>query len=238
MIQIRDPHGLRLRLTDDLMVLMPAVAFWVLMGPAICRAGEQLIRATLPVEILCSGNTAFGYKQAGKRARPARVQVTGPEGRIRQMTYVKTHSLDITGASETIEKELPLDLPEGIRLVNDDGNSQRVHARVAIEKQVVEKTFENIPVRMVHNDYPSIVRPNAVTITIRGARLFFANDFSRDDIQILMDLKGMGPGLHVLPVQIRLPDETDLLRIDPQVFTVRILLSTPKQSGDNNAAGT
>jgi hypothetical protein len=53
-----------------------------------------------------------------------------------------------------------------------------------------------------------------------------------------MNVKGMGPGLHVLPVEIRLPEKTDLLRVEPQVFTVQILPQTSNTPENNHAAGT
>jgi YbbR domain-containing protein len=163
--------------------------------------------------------------------------VKGPASSIEKISFVQTHPLNITGAVSTIEKEVPLDLPEDLSLAGN-GENARINARVVIEKQLVEKTFENIPVQMVNNIYPGIVQPNSVTITIRGSMLFLANEFSSDDIQVRVDLKGMGPGIHVLPVQIRLPEQTDLLRIDPQVFTVRILPQPSNTSGEKNASGS
>lgn len=210
--------------------------------PALCKNSqekslENQIRATLPVELRCSGSPAFGYLVAKKQTNPDRVMVKGPASSIEKISFVQTHPLNITGAVSTIEKEVPLDLPEDLSLAGN-GKNARINARVVIEKQLVEKTFENIPVQMVNNIYPGIVQPNSVTLTIRGSMLFLANEFSADDIQVKVDLKGMGPGIHVMPVEIRLPGQTDLLRIDPQVFTVRILPQPSSSSGGGNASGS
>lgn len=204
---------------------------------AFSSAPEKAATATIAVEARYSGSPAFGYEVAAAGVVPEHVEVTGPESRIRKISAVQTHSLDITGATETIEKKVPLDLPEDIETTVSKDNGQ-IRIRVVIEKQKVEKTIKDIPVELVHNVHPSIVRPATVTITLSGNRLFFANQFSAKDIDVRMNLKGMGPGLHVLPVEIRLPEKTDLLRVEPQVFTVQILPQTSNTSENNHAAGT
>ncbi|MFO7861481.1 MAG: CdaR family protein [Desulfosalsimonas sp.] len=204
---------------------------------AFSSAPEEAINATIAVEARYSGTPAFGYEVAEAGVFPEHVEVTGPESRIREISAVQTHSLDITGATETIEKKVPLDLPEDIETTSSGDNGQ-IRIRVVIEKQKVEKTIRDIPVELVHDAHPSIVRPATVTITLSGNRLFFANEFSAKDIDVWMNLKGMGPGLHVLPVEIRLPEKTDLLRVEPQVFTVQILPQTSNTSENNHAAGT
>lgn len=219
------------------LVLMLAGGQTVLSQPKNIDTVEKTIQATLPVELMCSGSPAFGYAAVSKQTQPARLEVEGPANRIQKMNSVKTHPVNITGAVNTIEKEVPLDLPEDIGLARNEKNT-RIRGKVVIEKQLVEKTFENVPVQMANNLYPGIVQPNSVTITIRGTMLFFTNDFSPEDIRVGVDLKGMGPGIHVLPVQIRLPEQTGLLGVDPQVFTVRILPQTSNTSGKNDAAGT
>ncbi|MCF8026995.1 MAG: hypothetical protein K9K81_01375 [Desulfobacteraceae bacterium] len=204
---------------------------------AFSSAPEEAVNATIAVEARYSGSPAFGYEVADTEVFPGHVEVTGPESRIRQIRALQTHSQDITGATETIEKKVPLDLPEDIEPTGN-ADSGRVRIRVVIEKQKVEKTLSDIPVELVHNAHPSIIRPATVTITLSGNRLFFANQFSAKDIDVRMNLKGMGPGLHVLPVEIRLPEKTDLLRVEPQVFTVQILPQTSNTSENNHAAGS
>ena len=199
------------------------------------ETGQNVIQATLPVRIQYSGSPAFGYTVSQTQSQPAQIRVAGPANRIGQLTAIATHPLDITGKAETIVKQAALQIPDGIAVVDAQ---HRVRVRVAIEKQFVEKTFEDIPVQMVNNRYPAIVQPDSVTIAVRSSRLFFANHFSPADIRIQMDLKGLEPGLHVRPVEIRLPEQAELLRIAPQVFTVQILSPTPDLPEKKHAAGT
>ena len=225
--------------------LRPAILTFVILAAcmpvfsqkAFSSAPEEAITATIAVAARYSGSPAFGYEVAEARVFPEHVAITGPESRIREIVALQTHTLDITGATETIEKKMPLDLPEDIETTGSGDNAQ-IRVRVVIKKQKVEKTIRDVPVELVHNAHPSIVRPATVTITLSGNRLFFANEFSAKDIDVRMNVKGMGPGLHVLPVEIRLPEKTDLLRVEPQVFTVQILPQTSNTSENKHAAGT
>lgn len=233
----RHPHPGRQVRPAALAFMVLAACMPVFSQNAFSSAPEEAINATIAVEARYSGSPAFGYEVADTAVFPKRVEVTGPESRIGQLGALQTHSLDITGVTETIEKKVPLDLPEDIETTGS-ADSGQIRIRVVIEKQKVEKTISNIPVELVHNAHPSIVRPATVTITLSGNRLFFANEFSAKDIDVRMNVKGMGPGLHVLPVEIRLPEKTNLLRVKPQVFTVQILPQTSNTSENNHAAGS
>ncbi|MBS3809022.1 MAG: hypothetical protein KGY38_02560 [Desulfobacterales bacterium] len=171
----------------------------------------------LPVEVRCSGNPAFGYKVEKKQARPESVLVIGPAETISEIETAKTFEIDITGASATVEKDAALDLPEGIRAV-----PERVSAAIFFEKQMVEKTIKNIPVKALHTGLPCLIQPDTVSVTLRGAMENLANSFSKKDIKVYMDLAGLGPGIYVKPVKIRLPGQTRLIHVDPQIFTVKI----------------
>lgn len=172
----------------------------------------------LPVEVRCSGNPAFGYTVEKKQARPESVLVIGPAETISGLETTKTFEIDITGASATVEeKDAALDLPEGVRTV-----PERVSAVISFEKQMVEKTLKKIPVRALHAELPCLIQPETVSVTLRGAMESLANSFSKKDIKIYIDLAGLGPGIYVKPVKIRLPGHTRLIRVDPQIFTVKI----------------
>lgn len=209
-----------------LLLLAAAGRGFAVKEPAAGSGAEKQAWKTIPVEIRLSGTPAFGYAVADKRAEPAAVVVTGPQSRVAPMKAAYTHGIDITGATGTVEKEVALDLPEKVETVF---SNNRVSAIVRIEEQLVEKTLENVPIRAAHSPYPCVIRPGTVTLTIRGAMLFFSNDFSQQDIEVYVDLEGLGPGIYVKPVEINLPEGVSLVRVRPRVFTVQI------QSRDNNS---
>lgn len=173
----------------------------------------------LPVEVPATGSPAFGYRVKEKRAEPAAVKVAGPEKTLARMEAARTYSIDITGSTDTIKQETALDLPEGIRSVQ---NNLEVSATIVMEKQLVEKTFENIPIQMHHADFPSTIQPDTITVTLRTSVLDFSDSFSKADIHAYIDLKGLVPGIYVKPAAIRLPEHARLIGVEPRVFTLQI----------------
>lgn len=171
----------------------------------------------LPIEVRFSGNPAFGYTVEKKRARPESVLVIGPAETISGLETAPTFEIDITGASATVEKDAALDLPEGIRTIPES-----VSAAIFLEKQMVEKTVKKILIKALHVELPYAIQPRTVSVTLRGAMENLANSFSKKDIKVYMDLSGLGPGIYVKPVKIRLPGQARLIHVDPQLFTVKI----------------
>ncbi len=171
----------------------------------------------LPVEVRYSGNPAFGYTVEKKQARPESVLVIGPAETISGLETAPTFEIDITGASATVEKDAALDLPEDIRTI-----PERVSAAIFLEKQMVEKTLKKIPIKALHAELPCSIQPGTVSVTLRGAMENLANSFSKKDIKVYIDLAGLGQGIYVKPVKIRLPGQARLIHVDPQLFTVKI----------------
>ena len=204
--------------------LIPILFVFALTGhagpdsPADTKSPETIVRK-LPIAVSTTGSPAFGYRVKEKRAAPSAVKLAGPEKTLAPMENARTYGIDITGSTDTINQESALDLPEGIRCVQ---NNPKVSATIVIEKQLVEKTFENVPIQMRHAVFPSAVQPDTVTVTLRSSVLEFSDSFSKTDIQAYIDLKGLGPGIYVKPAAIRLPDHARLVGVEPRVFTLEI----------------
>ncbi|MCF8036641.1 MAG: hypothetical protein K9K62_07205 [Desulfobacteraceae bacterium] len=187
-------------------------------SPADTKSPETVVKE-LPIAVSATGSPAFGYRVKEKRAAPAAMKVAGPEKTLARMETARTHSIDITGSTDTIKRETALDLPEGIRCVQ---NNPKVSATIVIEKQLVEKTFENVPIQMRHAGFPSTIQPDTITVTLRSSVLEFSDSFSKTDIQAYIDLKGLAPGIYVKPAAIRLPDHARLVGVKPRLFTLQI----------------
>lgn len=186
--------------------------------PADTKTPETAVKK-LPVEVPATGSPAFGYRVTKTRAKPATVKITGPEKALARMKAVRTYSIDITGSANTIKRETAIDLPEGVHCIR---SNCEVFAVIVIEQQLVEKTFENVPVQLRHAAFPCTIQPDSITVTLRTSMLEFSDSFSKADIQACIDLKGLGPGVYVKPASVSLPDYARLIGINPRIFTVQI----------------
>lgn len=88
----------------------------------------------LPVRINLTGTPAQGYEMGEILVQPAQVQVTGPQQVIENIAEVRSLEVDITGATEDVEREVVLVLPDGATSVKPD----RVRITVPIVPEETE----------------------------------------------------------------------------------------------------
>ncbi len=101
-------------------------------------------------------------------------------------------------------------------------------AAPAASAEQTEKTIENIRIAGSHADGSFTVRPDTAAVTLRWPAAYFPAEIPEENIRAWVNLEGLGPGVHVRPAKIRLPENARLLRIEPVLFTVTI---NPEETG-------
>ncbi|MBS4023157.1 MAG: hypothetical protein KGZ79_12180 [Dethiobacter sp.] len=70
----------------------------------------------VPVKVSLEGEPAEGYRVAAININPGEVTVTGRESYVQAVSVLTTKTIDITGATESITREVELFSPEGVEL--------------------------------------------------------------------------------------------------------------------------
>lgn len=91
-------------------------------------------RATRPVKVRADleGRPALGYRTTGVKIEPPRVRITGARSEVLRISEVVTEMIDITGASEPIEREVRVSPGVGHVWADDP---RTVNVRVGIEAE-------------------------------------------------------------------------------------------------------
>lgn len=98
---------------------------------------SELPSKNLPVRIRLTGEPSAGHVVSNTLVEPSSVQVIGQQEYIQNLTAVSTMTVDITGVSSDIEREVILMLPEGAKTVRPD--------RVQISVQITPVETEEQP---------------------------------------------------------------------------------------------
>jgi YbbR domain-containing protein len=131
--------------------------------------------------------------------------------------------------------EVPLDLPDGVTIVPEN---QLIHVTVFISPTANSRRYENIPVEIDGLDptlYRATVMPEQVSVLIVGPEALLPEPA---DIQVLVDLTGLGPGTHQVNAQGVITQENVdgsemTITIEPAQLTVTIEpLVTPSPSDE------
>ena len=86
----------------------------------------------VPITVPTVGTVAEGYEVKSTSATPTQLTVTGREEMIDFVTEIQTEPIDVSGATETVQGNYNLVLPNGV-----NSNTTTVRVKVEIQKKVL-----------------------------------------------------------------------------------------------------
>jgi YbbR domain-containing protein len=144
---------------------------------------------------------------------PAPLAVIEQEGTVYAM-------LNIAGATEDVVRRVPLDLPDGVTAVNaPDGVTVTVqvsplHGTVSVEAAVQTRGLgSGLRVRSVS--------PRKVDVLVGGPQTQL-HDITADDVEVFVDLTGLGAGRHTLSPRPSVPSGYLWRSVSPAIVDVVI----------------
>jgi YbbR domain-containing protein len=178
------------------------------------RADRRILRR-LPVKADLAGTPALGYTVAESTVVPEVVEVTGPARIVDDLKQVTTEPIDLRAASDTVQRNVLLErVDPTITFVPDV-----VRITVTLEETLVSREFPKLKVAAP----PEVkeVTPPAVDVTIRGPQRLLHN-LKLDPDAVRVDVEGLKPGSHVVPVTITVPEGLTVVTRSPERVRVRV----------------
>ncbi len=182
---------------------------------------DEMIVQKLAIEPTFLGEPAFGYQlDSGKvQLDPSTVLVEGPKSQFEKTAKIKTQPIDVVGRVRSFRKTVRLAEEPGFRLVSES----LVDAYIPIQEVVAEKTFENIPVKILG-------KPSSLShISVEPAQVNLALQGPSKDLEAVKDknilayveISDLAEGTHDVPLQTLLPDSV-FLKGNPPVVKLTI----------------
>lgn len=135
--------------------------------PAVITiTADQIEEKSVPVAAVIRGTVSGGMQAGAPEIEPASVNVSGPAGTLNEIKQLSV-TVDVTGASETVTREVRLDAgPEGVTVSPE---------RVRVTVPVTGLPSQSLPVRLKLTGAPAggyevsdtAVNPQTVTVTAR-----------------------------------------------------------------------
>ncbi|HID98213.1 MAG TPA: hypothetical protein EYP57_08520 [Thermodesulfobacteriaceae bacterium] len=181
---------------------------------------ENLVRKAIMVSPNLIGKVARDYEVLEAAVDPPRVDVSGPESEIRSLEKLDTLPVDINGASNTVVREIGLDL-EGLHLRPQKHDTVRVTVRVA--PVTGRKSITKVPVQLEANATGVSWWPKSVKVTVEGPmpRL---RKLKASDITVVIAAQKLKAGKNSVKPEFEIPDGFRILRVRPE----KIKVSVPK----------
>ena len=189
----------------------------------------------IPINCETGGELESGYQQISVECEPKKIKVMGTAEKLNKITMITIpgEALDISGAKETLTKDIDIStyLPDGVTLV--DSSQAKVKVTIAIE-QTETKNF-NVPVKNIKifnlsDDCSIEYQGDKIPVTLKG----YTSDLeslSAEDVMLSVDASGVQPGTNTLPLTLNLGSGYTL--VEDSVVTINVVDQSEKQQDTN-----
>jgi YbbR domain-containing protein len=180
---------------------------------------ESIVARSLPVHVEVAGLPPLGYTVAGTTVEPAEVKATGPASRVNDLKEIKTEPVDVSGATDTFQRDGVLLSWAGdfVTFAPD-----HVQVGVAVKQVMMSREFPKVEVRILNADnVRAQLIPPTVDLTVTGPQRMLHN-YQLKDGTAYVDASGLKPGDHPVDVRVDLPAALELESMKPEAHRLRI----------------
>lgn len=194
-----------------------------------------------PVSVVANivGEPAEGFTIQQRRALPETILVDGPPEVLQDLLFVNTEPVDVTGRTESFSVSVNLeDLPNGVTVVDATGPTVEVRVAIVSASQSTQ-TLQSIPVQLIGVEDGLEARVTTPNVTLQvSAPVGLLQSMSAQDVNVLIDTTGLGPGTYSLSPEVTLPQGATWISNDPAEVTVIItdVNATPSAAGGTPGA--
>ncbi|MBC7241984.1 MAG: hypothetical protein H5T60_06010 [Anaerolineae bacterium] len=179
----------------------------------------------LPVRVVWEGQPAAGYRISNVSVDPSIVTIIGDPQTIEQLPgYLETAPVQVDGATADVVEHVSLILPEGVSLLG----IQTVQVTISITPIESSLTVERkVQVQGLPATMQAQVSPKTVNIILSGP-LPKLDALRTEDVQVIVDVFNLGPGVHQLAPVVIVPEGIRVQSVVPERVQVEIIaLPTP-----------
>ena len=171
-------------------------------------------------------NLAANHELVSAVATPAAVRIVGDMDVISEIESVDLAPIAVNGLSASTTVETEIIAPDNVRVLD----TAPVSVLVEISESTVSQTFEKLPIQVegLAPGYIVSLDIETVDLTIDG-RISVASKVKRGNISIRVDVTGLAPGVHTLPLDPFVLDEDSTLELAVKLSneTVQVTITGP-----------
>jgi YbbR domain-containing protein len=185
--------------------------------PVVHLRLEPVVERMLPVTVRFVNKPPLVQKIVEAVVQPERVSVLGPADEVRKLVSVETVAIDLEESRSAMKRK--------VRLATDGKpvsfSPDQVEITLTLGEEEISRTFGTIDVDAKGFTGEYTVNPRSVHLQLSGPRSIIEKlELGQD--QVYLNLKGLAPGLHSVPLSLNLPPEVKVTEQKPQRFKVRI----------------
>jgi YbbR domain-containing protein len=187
---------------------------------------RQLASRTVPVGPPRAATPPAGYRIHAITVQPLAVGVSGEQPQIATIDSIRTEPVDVTGHTAPFEARVGLALPAEVTVAG----VADILVAVDLRSDEGSRTFQaGVATQGAERDLEYSLSLSQVLVTLGGA-VADLDAIVATTLTATVDVRGLGPGAHDLPVALRAPAGTELVTVAPPRVTVTIVAPPAPQA--------
>ncbi|MFC1618242.1 YbbR-like domain-containing protein [Patescibacteria group bacterium] len=154
---------------------------------------------TVGIKVITEGELKPGYFVEGIQSDPSTISIKGERDILSEISYINTEPINLSSVTESTEKIVGLDIPEGAESESTD----EVVVNIEITGSEVTESVSGIFEFRNLADGSSLgnFSPAKATVTVAGTEEAIAA-LTENDVRVIVDLAGKGPGTYTVPLSV------------------------------------
>ena len=146
----------------------------------------------------------FEIASYGTSLESTLVRIVGDADVIQKTESLSLEPVDVTGCTESIQQELAINVPEGVRIIGADS----VNLQVTIREKTAVLELTELPIEIV-----GLARKQTATLSQELANVTFSGRVSllagitRGDVKVYADVTGLAAGTHDVKLALQIDGE-------------------------------
>ena len=165
------------------------------------------------------GEPAPGYRRGSVAVAPSTVTLAGPPRVLNELPgFVRTEPITITGMTEVLTERVPLSMPANIVAVGVNYVTVTVSILPVLSSRAMTSTVE---IQGLRQEWTATLSPDVVDVILVGPDTLLS-ELGAEDIQVFVNLFGLGLGVHRVDPVVLYPEDVELESVIPDVIEVVI----------------
>jgi len=203
--------------------IIPNVYF----NPAEVNVTIPIVKAetakTVGIKAVTAGQIASGYWISSFSINPSEIVILGKSEDLRNINFIETKPIDITNLSQSVTKNIDLNIPPGITLENNISQAsvymlvENISTIKEITPQIV---YENLSDKLVVDS----TDPQDISIIASGQSNKIAN-LTPTSVKLKLDLADIGEGTHNIDITYQMfetPDGIIITNYNPTSIKIKL----------------
>jgi YbbR domain-containing protein len=180
---------------------------------------------TVGIKVKIIGSPKENYYVSDVTSMPGAVDISGIRDIVVNTKYLETQSIDISGVSTDIERDIALSAPDGITILGN--SSAKVHVIINISSFEISRSFDVSNYKILNSNIQvASFDPTTVKVVCEGLPNILGT-LTKDNFSIDLNLIGKTPdpngeiNVAIVPENVHAVDGVTIISVEPNTIKIK-----------------